>query len=157
MATRQRHGHPAPAGPCWADYYGIPFREAPHDAIDFGLLTAAAMAGARLGAAADVGWRLCEAVYGSDVWPIDEALCVRVARAAGLEPTTFRATLHDPETTRLLAENAREATIAARSASPRSSSASACSGATTGSSSCATRCGRPPVDPGAAVAILPLA
>jgi 2-hydroxychromene-2-carboxylate isomerase len=94
---------------CWADYYGIPLRDAPHDAVDFDLLTRAAMAAARLGAAADVGWRLCGAVYGSDVWPLDEACCLRIAEEAGLDGPAFRSRLDDAETARLLAENAREA------------------------------------------------
>ena len=94
---------------CWADYYGIPFREPPRHDVDFERLVRAAMAGARLGAAAAYGWRICAAVYGSEEWPLDEALCVRVAEAAGLDRDRFIATLHDPETARLAASNAREA------------------------------------------------
>jgi 2-hydroxychromene-2-carboxylate isomerase len=94
---------------CWADYYGIPFREPPHDAVDFSLLTRAAMAAARLGGAAQLGWRLCVAVYGSSAWPIDEDFCARLAEEAGLAREAFLTGLRDPETARLLSVNAREA------------------------------------------------
>ena len=93
---------------CWADYYGIPFRDPGH-AIDFGVLTRAAMAADRLGAGAAYGWRACAAVYGSDTSPLDEALCVRLAGECGLDRDAFARALHDPETTVRLAENAREA------------------------------------------------
>ena len=92
----------------WAEYYGIPFREPGHD-VDFDLLTRAAMAADRLGAAAAYGWRICRAVYGSDAWPLDEALCTALAEETGLARAGFAALLHDPETDRLLAANAEEA------------------------------------------------
>src|SRR5262249_14527695 len=79
----------------WADYYGIPFREPGHD-LDFALLVRAATAAGRLGAAAAYGWRLCAAVYGSDAWPVDDALCTSLAADTGLDPRAFRDVLHDP-------------------------------------------------------------
>jgi 2-hydroxychromene-2-carboxylate isomerase len=94
----------------WAEYYGIPFREPPsHDAAHFQVVTRAAAAAARLGAAARYGWLACRAVYGSDAWPLDEALCVRLAGEAGLAADAFAAALHDPATDRALAETAADA------------------------------------------------
>src|SRR5439155_22037612 len=88
---------------CWADYYGIPFREPPTHDFDFKLLVRAATASRRLGRAAEYGWRLCAAVYGSDVWPVDEAVCVRIAEEVGLPGSAFVSALADPETARLAA------------------------------------------------------
>jgi 2-hydroxychromene-2-carboxylate isomerase len=86
----------------WADYYGIPFREPPTHAFDFKLLVRAATAAKRLGAAAAYSWRLCSAVYGSDVWPVDAAVCVRLAGEVGLPAAEFEALLTDTETERQL-------------------------------------------------------
>ena len=73
----------------WAEFYGIRFREPPTHDFDFKLLARAAMAAKHMGAAADYGWRLCSAVYGSDIWPIDEAVCARIAEEAGLRRHPF--------------------------------------------------------------------
>ena len=94
---------------CWAEYYGIRFREPPSREVDFRLLARAAVAAARLGAAARYGWTICAAVYGSDAWPLDEALCLRVAEDSGLARGEFTSVLADPETERRLTETAREA------------------------------------------------
>jgi 2-hydroxychromene-2-carboxylate isomerase len=93
----------------WADYYGIRFREPPSRHFDFGLLARAATAAKRLGRAANYGLRICTAVYGSDIWPIDEGVCIGVAEEIGLAGKAFRATLADPETERALAAAAEEA------------------------------------------------
>jgi 2-hydroxychromene-2-carboxylate isomerase len=92
----------------WAAHYGIPFREPGHE-LDFRLLIRAATAAARLGAAAAYGWRICAAVYGSEVWPLDQALCAWLARDVGLVAERFGAMLADPETERLLTATAEEA------------------------------------------------
>jgi 2-hydroxychromene-2-carboxylate isomerase len=93
----------------WADYYGIPFREPPSHQFDFKLLALAAMASKRMGAVAAYGWQLCSAVYGSDVWPVDESVCLRLAMEIGLPSAEFSSMLHDPETGRLVAAAAEEA------------------------------------------------
>ena len=93
----------------WADYYGIPFREPPTHTFDFRLLAQAATAAQRLGAAAAYGWRLCSAIYGSDEWPVDESICVRLAEEIGLPVAQFAALLADPRTDEQLARTAREA------------------------------------------------
>jgi 2-hydroxychromene-2-carboxylate isomerase len=92
----------------WADYYGIRFREPPSHHLDFPLLARAATAAARLGRAADYGWRLCMAVYGTDIWPIDESVCVAVADEIGLATDLFRDTLADPQTGRAVAATAED-------------------------------------------------
>jgi len=93
----------------WAEHYGIAFREPPSHAFDFALLARAALAAKRLGAAAAYGWRICATVYGSDVWPVDEAACIALATDVGLPGAEFAATLRDAETARLLASTAAEA------------------------------------------------
>lgn len=93
----------------WADYYGIPFREPPSHHFDFRLLARAATAAKRLGRAADYGLRICAAVYGNDIWPIDEAVCIALAEELGLAVDLFRATLEDDETERVLVAAAEEA------------------------------------------------
>ena len=93
----------------WAEYYGIAFREPPTHDFDFKVLVRAATAAKRLGAAASYGWRLCSAVYGSDAWPLDEALCVKIAIDLGIAAREFAALLADGETERLMSEAAREA------------------------------------------------
>jgi 2-hydroxychromene-2-carboxylate isomerase len=80
----------------WADFYGIRFREPPSHHFDFWLLARAATAAKRLGRAADYGWRICAAVYGTDTWPIDETICIALAEEIGLAADLFWATLEDP-------------------------------------------------------------
>ena len=93
----------------WADYYGIRFREPPGHRVDFRLVARAAVAAKRLGRAAEYGWRICQAVYGSDTWPIDERVCIALAEEAGLAADAFWTTFADPETERILASTAEEA------------------------------------------------
>ena len=93
----------------WAEYYGIPFREPPDHDLDFRLLVRAAVAAKRLGAAARYGARLCAAVYASQAWPVDEAVCVRLADEVGLPRMDFSAMLSDAGTERQMDAAAREA------------------------------------------------
>jgi len=93
----------------WARHYGIPFRDPPAHEFDSRFLVSAATVAKRLGRAADYGWRLCSAVYGSGEWPIDEAVCLRIAQGIGLDPGSFASMLRDRETERQLTEAAREA------------------------------------------------
>lgn len=93
----------------WADYYGIAFREPPTHMFDFRLLARAATVAQRLGVAAAYGWRLCRTIYASDVWPIDEKVCVRLAAECGLSTTEFSSLLMDPATDEALKEAANEA------------------------------------------------
>jgi 2-hydroxychromene-2-carboxylate isomerase len=93
----------------WASAYGIPFREPPSRDCDFDLLARAATAAQRLGAAAEYGWALCSAVYGSGPWPIDRSACSRIAERCGLQAAVFGATLDDDDTRIALGEAAAEA------------------------------------------------
>jgi 2-hydroxychromene-2-carboxylate isomerase len=93
----------------WAELYGIPYREPPAHLFNFQLLARAAMAAKRLDAAAAYGWRICSTVYGSDVWPIDEAVCIQLAMATGLDGRTFTSMLGDKQTKEMLAATASEA------------------------------------------------
>ena len=93
----------------WAAFYGVPYREPPSTHFDFDLLSRAAAAGARHGAAERYGWALCTAVYASERWPLDRALCVELASAAALPREDFEQALDDPRTDALLSQNARDA------------------------------------------------
>ncbi len=93
----------------WARAYGIPFREPPDHDLDFDLLACAAMAAKRLGAAAEYGWALCSAVYGSDAWPLDRGACRRIAERCGLPQAAFDAALDAEDTRGELASAAAEA------------------------------------------------
>jgi 2-hydroxychromene-2-carboxylate isomerase len=93
----------------WARYYGIPFHEPPSHEFDFDLLSRAAMAAARLGAAEALGWALCRTVYGAGTWPLDRGVCVEVAAGQGLARPGFERALDDPATNEMLTRNARDA------------------------------------------------
>jgi 2-hydroxychromene-2-carboxylate isomerase len=93
----------------WARYYGIPFREPPSRDLDFQLLARAAESANRMGAVAAYGWRLACAVYGSEAWPLDLSLCVRVAGEVDLPTNDFSPLITDPETDRRLMATAKEA------------------------------------------------
>lgn len=125
-AIRRRHPEgdpfegPAPSGQYdwayrrldaerWAACYGVPYFEPPGHEFDFDLLVRAAMAGRRLGRAAEVGWGLCCAVYGRETWPVDEDACSTVAEQAGLDGAAFRAELHAPGVAEALDATAAEA------------------------------------------------
>jgi 2-hydroxychromene-2-carboxylate isomerase len=92
----------------WARFYGIPFREPPAD-IDFRLLVRAAESARQLGSVAAYGWELARTVYGSDEWPIDESVCVRVAERLERPIGEFRELLHSPEIERSITATAEAA------------------------------------------------
>ena len=93
----------------WAAHYGIRFREPPVHRFDFGVLVRAATAAKQLGFVAEYGWRLCCAVYGSDLWPNDRSVCVRIAGELGLDTAKFSDLLDHSETERISGETAQEA------------------------------------------------
>ncbi len=94
---------------CWADFYGIPFHEPPSSEFDFRLLVRAATAAKLLDSVAQYSWRLCSAVYGSNTWPLDESVCLGVARDVGLDPIRFEELLASEEVEATLREAASEA------------------------------------------------
>jgi 2-hydroxychromene-2-carboxylate isomerase len=87
----------------------MPRREPPAHEFDCKVLKRAATAAQRLRAAASYGWRLCLAVYGSDAWPLDGALCIKVAIDLGIAARGFAALFDDCKTGRTLTDTAREA------------------------------------------------
>lgn len=93
----------------WADYYGIPYREPPNHELDFELLVRAAAAAKRLGRAADYGWRLSAAAYGTDIWPVDRTACIALAEEIGFPADAFETALDAAETKQMLAATAEEA------------------------------------------------
>ena len=92
---------------CWADYYGVPYRE-PYDVrFDPRRLALAAAAAARLGDVEAFSRSLFRALFVNGESLLDDAACIRIAVEVGLDPETFAAALDDRETT-----GALEATVA---------------------------------------------
>jgi 2-hydroxychromene-2-carboxylate isomerase len=87
---------------CWADYYGVPFRE-PDIEADWRLLALAATAADRLGAVEPFSRKVFDAVFVRGTSPLDAEACLRLAGEAGLDETAFGAALEAPETTAALA------------------------------------------------------
>ena len=92
----------------WARFYDVPYREPPSengkiwwrgmDVSAFRLWARAAAAGKRLGSGAAYSRSLVDAIFASGVWPIDEAVCVDLAKEVGLSKSEFSTTLRDPRT-----------------------------------------------------------
>lgn len=93
----------------WADFYGIPFHEPRTHDFDSRLLVRAASASCELDRVAEYSWELSSEVYGRRAWPIDEALCLRVARATGLDSPRFRELLRSSLIEQAVEASAREA------------------------------------------------
>jgi 2-hydroxychromene-2-carboxylate isomerase len=83
---------------CWADYYGVPFREPDDVDADWRLLAFAATAADRLGAAEAFSRTLFEAVFVRTTSPLDASACTRLAAEVGLDETAFGKALESPET-----------------------------------------------------------
>jgi len=92
-------------GEMWAEYYGIPFREPPSHDFDFDLLPRAAAAARRLGSTDAYAWALCRSVYGSETWPLDRNLCIRLGMEVGLSQPPFERSLDATSTLDSLAQN----------------------------------------------------
>lgn len=93
----------------WADLYGIPFHEPCSHEFDSRLLVRASAASRELDRVAEYSWELSLEVYGRRAWPIDEALCVRVAHAIGLDSSRFAELLRSPRIEQAIESSAREA------------------------------------------------
>jgi 2-hydroxychromene-2-carboxylate isomerase len=93
---------------CWADYYGVPFREPEDVRFDPRRLALAATAAGDLCAVEPFSRRSFQAVFVDGTSPIDDAALRRFAAEAGLDPTRFGAMLDDPATAAAL-----DATVAA--------------------------------------------
>jgi 2-hydroxychromene-2-carboxylate isomerase len=94
---------------CWADYYGVPFREPSDVEADWRLLALAATAADRMGAAEAFSRKLLDAVFVHGSSPLDSRACRRLAGEAGLDETAFGAALEAPETATALAATLAEA------------------------------------------------
>jgi 2-hydroxychromene-2-carboxylate isomerase len=94
---------------CWADYYGVPFREPDDVEADWRLLALAATAADCLGAVEPFSRKLLDAVFVRGISPLDAAACLRLAGEIGLDQTTFGAALEAPETAAALAATVADA------------------------------------------------
>jgi 2-hydroxychromene-2-carboxylate isomerase len=94
---------------CWADYYGVPFREPDNVEADWRLLALAATAAGRMGAIEAFSQKLFEAVFVCGTSPLDAPACCRVAGEAGLDRAAFAAALEAPETAAALAATVADA------------------------------------------------
>ncbi len=93
---------------CWADYYGVPFREPEDVRFEPGRLALAATAAGRLGAVERFSRRLFQAIFVDGNSSLDDAALRRFAGEVGLDPAGFAAVLDEPATAAAL-----EATVAA--------------------------------------------
>lgn len=95
---------------CWADYYGVPFRE-PRGAVEFDprLLARACVAAKELGAVRDYSKSMFSAVFAEGLAEIDRQECVERAEAVGLSMQRFTSKLDSPEMERRLEQTARHA------------------------------------------------
>jgi 2-hydroxychromene-2-carboxylate isomerase len=94
---------------CWADYYGVPFREPENVEADWRLLAMAATAADRIGAVAAFSRKLFEAVFVRGTSPLDAQACLRMAGEISLNRGTFQAALAAPETAAALAATIADA------------------------------------------------
>jgi 2-hydroxychromene-2-carboxylate isomerase len=94
---------------CWADYYGVPFREPPKTHVDYHLLVKAATAAKRLGDVVSYSRALFRAVWVEGICPVDEDVCGQVAVSVGFRPDDFSEALADPKTDDDLRKTAAEA------------------------------------------------
>ncbi len=94
---------------CWADYYGVAFREPPNPHFDYRLLVKAATAAKRLGGRVPYSHALFRTVWVGGVWPLDEAVCRQAAESVGLSLSKFSEALVDPATEDELRNTAAEA------------------------------------------------
>jgi 2-hydroxychromene-2-carboxylate isomerase len=83
---------------CWADYYGVPFREPDDVEADWRLLALAATAADRMSAVELFSRRCFEVIFVRGTLPLDTAACAQLAAQAGLDQTTFADMLTAPET-----------------------------------------------------------
>lgn len=93
----------------WADYYGVPYREPLDVRFEPRRLALAATAAARLGAVDAFSRALFQALFVLGTSPLDDAACVRIGAAAGLDEATFREAIAAPETARTLAATLADA------------------------------------------------
>jgi 2-hydroxychromene-2-carboxylate isomerase len=94
---------------CWADYYGVPFREPEDISFDSRRLALACTAAARLGAVEKLSRRLFAALFVDGVSPLDDAACAGLAAQVGLDAAAFCRALDAPATAEALAGTLQDA------------------------------------------------
>jgi 2-hydroxychromene-2-carboxylate isomerase len=94
---------------CWADYYGVPFREPGDVDADWRLLALAAAAADRMGAIQPFSQKVFDAVFVHGTSPLDAQACLRLAGEVGLDESSFGVVLEAPETAAALAATLADA------------------------------------------------
>jgi 2-hydroxychromene-2-carboxylate isomerase len=94
---------------CWADYYGVPFREPEDVRFDPGRLALACTAAGRLGAVETFSRRIFAALFVDGTSPLDDAACAALAAEVGLDAGAFRRALDEPATRQVLARTLQDA------------------------------------------------
>jgi 2-hydroxychromene-2-carboxylate isomerase len=93
----------------WAAYYGVPYREPEDVVFDPRRLALACTAAARLGAVEDFSRSVFRALFVDGTSPLDNEVCVALARQVGLDEAAFSRTLAQPETAAQLAATVEQA------------------------------------------------
>jgi 2-hydroxychromene-2-carboxylate isomerase len=93
----------------WAAYYGVPYREPEDVRFDPRRLALACTAAVSLGAVELFSRRLFQALFVEGTSPLDDAVCVMLAREIGLAEGAFHAALGHSETAARLAATVEEA------------------------------------------------
>jgi 2-hydroxychromene-2-carboxylate isomerase len=83
---------------CWADYYGVPFREPADVRFEPRRVVLATTTAGRLGALEPFSRRLFQAIFVDGTSPLDDAALRAFAREVGLEPAGFTAAIDEPVT-----------------------------------------------------------
>jgi 2-hydroxychromene-2-carboxylate isomerase len=93
----------------WAAYYGVPYREPDDVRFDPRRLALACTAAAALDVVEPFSRRLFQALFVDGTSPLDDEVCVAMARGIGLAEDAFRAALEQPETGARLTATVEEA------------------------------------------------
>jgi 2-hydroxychromene-2-carboxylate isomerase len=93
----------------WAAYYGVPYREPEDVRFDPRRLALACTAAASLGVVEPFSRRVFQALFVDGTSPLDDGVCVTLAREIGLDESAFRAILGHPDTAARLAATVEEA------------------------------------------------
>jgi 2-hydroxychromene-2-carboxylate isomerase len=97
---------------CWADYYGVPFREPEGVRVEPRRLALAATAAGRLGALEVFSRGLFAAIFAGGSAPLDDPALCEIAGEVGLDRARFAAVLDDPDSAAALAATVADALAA---------------------------------------------
>lgn len=93
----------------WAAFYGVPYREPRSVELDSPLLGRASVAAKQLGGVRPYAPELAAAVFAHGTWPVDEAVCTRIAKQVGLDDAAFADLLEAGESSDQLERNSQAA------------------------------------------------